>query len=82
MEREWQRELLHEAVCRVQRRVQAHTWEAFRLMTQQGLSGQDVAEQLDMKVGAVWVAKSKVQRMLHDEIKTLQALEDAQLRSR
>jgi hypothetical protein len=28
-----------------------------------------------MKVGAVWVAKSKVQRMLRDEISRLEGLE-------
>lgn len=81
MEQEWHRELLDEAMSRVRQRVQPHTWEAFRLMTQDGLSGQQVADQLDMKVGAVWVAKSKVQKMLHGEIKLLQALEEAQVRA-
>ena len=81
MEAEWQRELLHEAMCRVRPRVQAHTWEAFRLMTQEKMAGQQVADQLGMKVGAVWVAKSKVQKMLHREIQLLQELEEAQMRA-
>jgi RNA polymerase sigma factor (sigma-70 family) len=75
-EEEWDRELLEEAMKAVQQRVQSHTWEAFRLMTQEDLSGQEVAQRLGMKVGAVWVAKSKVQRMLHEEIRRLDTLDE------
>jgi RNA polymerase sigma-70 factor (ECF subfamily) len=73
-EEEWDRELLAEAMQAVHRRVQAHTWEAFRLMTHENLSGPEVAARLGMKVGAVWVAKSKVQRMLLEEIRRLDVL--------
>jgi RNA polymerase sigma-70 factor (ECF subfamily) len=73
-EEEWDRELLEAAMTAVRERVQAHTREAFRLMTQDDLSGAEVADRLGMKVGAVWVAKSKVQRMIHDEIRRLDAL--------
>jgi RNA polymerase sigma factor (sigma-70 family) len=75
LEEEWNRELLEEAMKLVRQRVQSHTWEAFRLMTQENLSGQEVADRLAMKVGAVWVAKSKVQRMLQEEIRRLDVLE-------
>lgn len=71
LEEEWNRELLKSAMERVRLRVRPHTWEAFRLMTQESLSGQEVAEQLDMKVGTVWVAKSKVQKMIYEEIQKL-----------
>ncbi len=71
-EEEWKRELLEEAMKRVQGRVQPHTWEAFRLLTQDGLSGADVAAKLAMKPGAVWVAKSKVQKMIQQEIRRLE----------
>lgn len=74
-EEEWDRELLESAMKAVRSRVQEHTWEVFRLMTQEDLSGPEVAERLGMKVGAVWVAKSKVQRMLRDEIRTLETQE-------
>ncbi len=42
-------------------------------MTREGLSGAEVAERLGMKVGAVWVAKSKVQKMLQDTVQRLEA---------
>ncbi len=44
-------------------------------MSQKGLSGQEVAEKLDMKAGAVWVAKSKVQKLIAEEIRQLENLE-------
>lgn len=71
MEEEWNRELLEEALRRVRARVRPHTFEVFRLMTQDDLSGAAVAERLGMNVGAVWVAKSKVQKMIHEEIQKL-----------
>lgn len=76
IEEEWNRELLMEAMRQVKTRVQPHTWEAFRLMSQEGLSGQDVAEKLEMKVGAVWVAKSKVQKRIAEELRKLEELEN------
>jgi RNA polymerase sigma-70 factor (ECF subfamily) len=52
----------------VQARVAPHTWEAFRLTTQEGLSGADAAARLQLTVARVYVAKSDVQRMLREEI--------------
>ncbi len=75
IEEEWKRELLVEAMRIVKARVQPHTWKAFRLMLHKGLSGQEVAEKLDMKVGAVWVAKSKVQKLITEEIRALEKLD-------
>lgn len=71
----WNRELLAEAMRIVKARVQDHTWDAFRLMSHEGLSGREVAERLSMKVGAVWVAKSKVQKLIAEEIRELENLE-------
>jgi RNA polymerase sigma-70 factor (ECF subfamily) len=56
----------------VRRRVEPHTWEAFRLTALEGLSGADAAAALGMQVGTVFKAKSKVQRMLRDEIERLE----------
>ncbi len=72
-EEEWNRELLEMAMREVRGRVQEHTWRAFEGMTREGLSGAEVAERLGMKVGAVWVAKSKVQKMLQDTVQRLEA---------
>jgi RNA polymerase sigma-70 factor (ECF subfamily) len=68
---EYDRELLEAASARVRLRVEPHTWEAFRLLTYEGLSGADTAARLSMKVGAVFVAKSKVHKMLRQEIAAL-----------
>jgi RNA polymerase sigma-70 factor (ECF subfamily) len=69
---EFDQELMEEAMERVQQRVEPHTWEAFRLAAIEGLAGAAVAERLQMKVATVFRAKSKVQKMLQDEIKKLE----------
>ena len=52
--------------------MQPHTWDAFRLTALEGLSGAEAGKQLDMKVATVFVAKSKVQRMLQEEMQRLE----------
>jgi RNA polymerase sigma-70 factor (ECF subfamily) len=64
-------ELLEEAKARVQQRVESHTWDAFRLTALERLSGAAVAEQLRLKVTTVFKAKSKVLKMLHEELARL-----------
>lgn len=64
-------ELLDEAVRRVRRRVEPHTWEAFRLTAEEGLSGAEAAARIGMRVSQVYVAKRRVQRMLQDEVRKL-----------
>jgi RNA polymerase sigma-70 factor (ECF subfamily) len=65
-------ERLEAAQARVRERVEPHTWEAFRLTALEDRSGAEVAALLGMKVGTVFKAKSKVQRMLRDEIERLE----------
>jgi RNA polymerase sigma-70 factor (ECF subfamily) len=72
VEEEYERELLEAAAAQVRLRVEPHTWEAFRLLTFEGLSGAEAAERLSMKVGAVFVAKSKVQKMLREAVHELE----------
>jgi RNA polymerase sigma-70 factor (ECF subfamily) len=67
------KELLDEAMERVRQRVEAHTWEAFRLTAQEGLSGAEAAERLGLRVSTVFKARSKVQKMLREEIERLEA---------
>ncbi|WP_010581994.1 RNA polymerase sigma factor [Schlesneria paludicola] len=71
MEDAAQQELLKEAAARVRLRVETRTWEAFQLLALQDRTGIEVAELLGMKVATVFVARSKVQRMLRDEIARL-----------
>jgi RNA polymerase sigma-70 factor (ECF subfamily) len=74
LEEEFDRELLEEAMVRVRLRVQPRTWDAFRLLAVEGWSGAQAAEKLSMKVATIFVAKSKVQKLLHEEIHKLDGL--------
>ena len=73
LEEEFDRELLDLAMLRVAQRVEPHTWQAFTLTALGGQSGADVAARLDIPVAMVYVARSRVQKMLKDEIEQLEA---------
>ena len=64
-------ELLAEAMSRVRERVEPHTWEAFRLLTEEQLPVTDVTNRLNLPAAVVYKARSKVQKMLKDEIQAL-----------
>jgi RNA polymerase sigma factor (sigma-70 family) len=66
-------ELLEAAKVQVRLRVAPHTWEAFRLVAIEGVPVPDVATKVGMQVAMVYVAKSKVQKMLRQEIQRLEA---------
>jgi RNA polymerase sigma-70 factor (ECF subfamily) len=70
---EFDRELLAAAQARVRQRVEPHTWEAFVLTAVEGLSGAEVAERLGLTVATVFKAKSKVQKLLREEVARLDA---------
>jgi len=76
LEKAFDQELLEAATERVRQRVEAHTWEAFRLTAVEGLSGADAAARLGVQVGTVFKAKSKVLRMLQEEV---QRIEDGEV---
>jgi len=65
-------ELLEAAKVRVRLRVAPHTWEAFRLIALEGLPAPEVAARVRLQVAMVYVAKSKVQKMLREEIAKLE----------
>ena len=65
-------ELLEAAKVRVRLRVAPHTWEAFRLLALEGLPVAEVAARAHLQVAMVYVAKSKVQKMLQEEIGKLE----------
>ena len=71
LEEEFDREVLELAMLRVAQRVETHTWRAFQLLALQGLPGADVAASLTIPIGMVYVAKSRVQKMIQDEIRQL-----------
>jgi RNA polymerase sigma-70 factor (ECF subfamily) len=72
LEEEYDRELLELAMLRVARRVESHTWRAFQLLALDGVSGTDAAAQLAIPVAHVYVAKSRVQKLIQDEIRQIE----------
>jgi RNA polymerase sigma-70 factor (ECF subfamily) len=71
LDEEFERALTEEAMVRVRARVAPHTWEAFRLLVYDQLPGAEVAPRVNMQVAMVYVARSKVQKMLKEEIDQL-----------
>jgi len=72
LEEGYDAELLEAAGVRVRLRVGPRSWGAFRLLAFEGKSGAEAAAQLGMTVGAVFMAKSRVQKMLREEIRKLE----------
>jgi RNA polymerase sigma-70 factor (ECF subfamily) len=71
LEEAFDQEMLREATNLVKLRIEPRTWDAFHLLAVEGLSGTEVAKRLNMKVATVFVARSKVQRMLREEVARL-----------
>ncbi len=71
MEAEYDHELLGLAMEFVKRRVEPQTWEAFRLLAIEGLSGKEAAERVGMQVGSAFAARHKVQNLLKQEVSRL-----------
>ena len=72
LEAEFDHELLAEAMARVQLRVAAQKWAAFRLTAVEEKSGAEAAQELGMKIATVYTAKGKVQKLVQDEIRKLE----------
>jgi RNA polymerase sigma factor (sigma-70 family) len=70
---EFDREVLEEAMARVELRVSPHRWQAFRLTALEGLSGAEAATRLGMPVATVFTAKSKIHRLVQQEVQRLNA---------
>jgi len=72
LDAEFDQEVLGLAMLRVSQKVDFNTWEAFRLLALAGRPGWEVARQLEMKVAAVYLARSKVQKLLRQECAVLE----------
>lgn len=70
-------ELLSIAMAEVETRVKARTWEAFRLLAVERLSGQEVAERLGMRVDHAYVARFQVQRMIRETLERLDSTQES-----
>jgi RNA polymerase sigma-70 factor, ECF subfamily len=71
LESELRRVMFLEASARVSRRADARTWEAFRLLSEERRPGREVADRLGMSIAAVYMAKSRVVKMLREEVRVL-----------
>jgi RNA polymerase sigma-70 factor (ECF subfamily) len=72
LEEQFDHELLAIAMERVQQRVEPATWDAFRLMALEHRPAAEAAEQLGLGAPVVFVYRSRVQRMLRDELRRLE----------
>ncbi len=68
----YDKELLKELATRVRLRVEAWTWAGFCLLAFKARFGVEVARRLEMRVATVFVARSKVQRVLRKEVARLE----------
>jgi RNA polymerase sigma-70 factor (ECF subfamily) len=72
LEQRFDLELLELATASVRERVEPRTWEAFRLTAVEQVSAADAAAKLNMKIATVYVARSKVQKMIRAEVQRLE----------
>ena len=75
IEAQYREELISEASARVKGRVQSATWEAWRSTAVDQTKASDVAILVGMTVAEVYVAKSRVNKMLREEVHRLEAAE-------
>ena len=68
LEREFDHEQLDRVMRDVRSRVAPHTWEAFRLLALEGMSGDEAAARLGMRRGSAFAARCKVQRLIRLEL--------------
>lgn len=71
LDAECEREMLDLAMSSVKLRVEPLTWDAFFFTAIEGLGGSAVATKLNMPVASVYQAKSRIQKMLQEEVERL-----------
>jgi len=75
-ELEYQRRLASLAMERVKGEFHENTWRAFWLTAVEGVAAADVARQIGMSPGAIYVAKSRVLARLKDEVEAMRQQEE------
>jgi RNA polymerase sigma-70 factor (ECF subfamily) len=76
LEADYDYELLELAMEKVKSRVEPSTWEAFQLTAIEGVPAAEAAKRLVMAVGNVYVAKHRVQKLLHQAVAELEITSD------
>jgi RNA polymerase sigma-70 factor (ECF subfamily) len=72
LEADFDRELFEEAVARVRQRVTPAKWETFHLLAVEALPCAEVARRLGIKESTAYVIRSKVQKMIREEVRKLE----------
>lgn len=72
LEQAFDLELFEAAMTRVRVRVAPQTWDAFQLVVLEGMPVTEAAARVRMQIAMIYVAKSKVQKMLQEEIGKLE----------
>lgn len=67
-EEEYRRSLIALAASRIRNEFQERTWQAFWKSTVEGQSVVDVAKELSMSAGAIYIARSRVMKRMSAEI--------------
>jgi RNA polymerase sigma factor (sigma-70 family) len=75
-EMEYQRRLASMAMERIKSEFQENTWRAFWLTAVEGVGAADVAAQVGMSAGAIYVAKSRVLARLKEEVEAMRSQEE------
>jgi len=70
-EREYEQRLFDWAAERVRGQFQPSTWQAFCLTAIEGRASQEAAQRLDMSLGAVYIAKSRVMARIKEQIEKI-----------
>ncbi len=71
LEHEARKNILAEAEETVRARVKPANWEAWKLTTRNGLSAADAATELGLKVSDVYVARTRITKMLRAAVENL-----------
>ncbi|MGN6547536.1 MAG: RNA polymerase sigma factor [Aureliella sp.] len=71
-ELEYRRALFHRAACLVRKRVEELTWAAFQATAIDAIPAATASSQLGLSIGSVYVARSRVMKMLRSEIERLE----------
>jgi RNA polymerase sigma factor (sigma-70 family) len=75
-EMEYQRRVAALAMERIKNEFQENTWRAFWLTAVEGVAAADVARDVGISPGAIYVAKSRVLARLKDEVESMRLQEE------
>lgn len=78
-DRDYERRMFEWACQRVRENFREATWQAFWMTAVEALPPQEVAQRLEMSVGAVYIAKSRILAAMKDEVARLVGDENGNL---